>query len=413
MARAWITDRWTRSPIDPKTGERRDPKTKDHGHGSRWRVDWYEQQSDGTRKLRARSFRTKPLAEDYLAKVEHDIRSGTYRTGVDEARTVGATVRDWLASHHRAKPSTLAAYKQDLRVWIEPTWNARRLADVRALDVEQWLSALRDGTADRAYTKEFTTDRGGLGPSRVRRLHSILSGSFTYAVRHGWMLSNPAQGIELPAAQTTEQVFLSIDELEALADAAPTPSDRALIHLLGYVGPRIGEAVALRVRDLDLHARRATIRETATTDAEGRDTFGPPKTGKPRTVPLPRFLVDELQEITDGRDLESFVFRTPRGAGLNVHNWRARQWSTAVEGAGLGEIGLTPHKLRHTAASLAIASGADVKLVQRMLGHKDAAETLNTYAKLWPDSLDEVTERVEKKRRKALRKAHAGARHHD
>ena len=404
MARAWITDRWTRSPVD-RHGNPQDPKTKDHGKGSRWRVDWYEQQPDGTRKLRGKSFRTKPLAEAYLAKVEHDIRSGAYRSDRDESRTVGATARDWLKSRQKAKPSTIAAYSHDLRVWIEPAWDGRRLVDVKTLDVEKWLGELRDGTAPRAYAIDYKTERAGLGASKVRRLHSILSGTFSYAVRHNWMDTNPARGVELPEAPDAEQVFLSIDELEALADATSTASDRALIHFLGYVGSRIGEAVALRVRDLDLEARRATIRETATTDAEGRATFGAPKTGKARTVPLPGFLADELRAITRAAEADAFVFRTPRGAGLNVHNWRARQWADAVEGAGLGEIGLTPHKLRHTAASLAIGAGADVKLVQRMLGHKDAAETLNTYAKLWPDSLDEVTDRIEKRRRKALKKA--------
>ncbi|MCS5721086.1 tyrosine-type recombinase/integrase [Herbiconiux sp. CPCC 203407] len=63
------------------------------------------------------------------------------------------------------------------------------------------------------------------------------------------------------------------------------------------------------------------------------------------------------------------------------------------------------HKLRHTAASMAIAAGADVKLVQRMLGHRDATETLNTYGHLWPDKLNEVTEAMETARAKALEKS--------
>jgi site-specific recombinase XerD len=63
---------------------------------------------------------------------------------------------------------------------------------------------------------------------------------------------------------------------------------------------------------------------------------------------------------------------------------------------------MTPHKLRHTAASAAIGSGADVKVVQLMLGHKDATETLNTYGHLWPDRLDEVSASLEVARRRAL-----------
>ncbi|MGP4091501.1 tyrosine-type recombinase/integrase, partial [Streptomyces sp. KR55] len=77
----------------------------------------------------------------------------------------------------------------------------------------------------------------------------------------------------------------------------------------------------------------------------------------------------------------------------------------AVKAAGLAAMGVTPHKLRHTAASLSIASGADVKVVQTMLGHKSAAMTLDTYGHLFPDRLDEVADRLdrERARRDALR----------
>ncbi|HVW41929.1 MAG TPA: tyrosine-type recombinase/integrase [Amycolatopsis sp.] len=69
---------------------------------------------------------------------------------------------------------------------------------------------------------------------------------------------------------------------------------------------------------------------------------------------------------------------------------------------------LTPHKLRHTAASLAIAAGADVKVVQQMLGHADAAMTLNVYGHLFPDRLDEVADTLDARRIKVLRERGQG-----
>ena len=75
--------------------------------------------------------------------------------------------------------------------------------------------------------------------------------------------------------------------------------------------------------------------------------------------------------------------------------------------AGLGHLKVTPHKLRHTAASLAIASGADVNVVQTMLGHKSATLTLDTYGHLFPDRLDEVSKKMHKRRSKQLAKAKA------
>lgn len=75
--------------------------------------------------------------------------------------------------------------------------------------------------------------------------------------------------------------------------------------------------------------------------------------------------------------------------------------------AGLGHLKVTRHKLRHTAASLAIASGADVNVVQTMLGHKSATLTLDTYGHLFPDRLVEVSKKMHKRRSKQLAKAKA------
>jgi integrase-like protein len=75
---------------------------------------------------------------------------------------------------------------------------------------------------------------------------------------------------------------------------------------------------------------------------------------------------------------------------LRANNWRTREFNPAIAAAGLDIPGLTSHKLRHTAASLAIAAGADVKVIQTMLGHKDASMTLDIYGHLVPDRLDEV-----------------------
>jgi integrase len=84
---------------------------------------------------------------------------------------------------------------------------------------------------------------------------------------------------------------------------------------------------------------------------------------------------------------------SPRGEGLRLPHFRRRIFDRAVAATGLD--GLKPHELRHTAASLAIASGATVKAVQRMLGHKSAAMTLDVYGHLFEGDLDAVAERLD------------------
>jgi integrase len=91
-----------------------------------------------------------------------------------------------------------------------------------------------------------------------------------------------------------------------------------------------------------------------------------------------------------------------RAQSLRANNWRMREFNAALKAAELGVDGLTPHKLRHTAASLAIAAGADVKVIQQMLGHADAAMTLNIYGHVFPDRLDEVADVLDARRTQAL-----------
>jgi integrase len=100
-----------------------------------------------------------------------------------------------------------------------------------------------------------------------------------------------------------------------------------------------------------------------------------------------------LTNAMAGRDADALVFTTWRGKPLRNLNWRRDVFDPAARDAGLE--GLTPHQLRHAAASLAVAAGANVKAVQRMLGHASAAMTLDVYAGLFDDDLDGVADRMD------------------
>ena len=119
-------------------------------------------------------------------------------------------------------------------------------------------------------------------------------------------------------------------------------------------------------------------------------------------MPIPRFLVDELAEHTMGKQPDDLVF-----AGIRNHQpLRVSTFRTAFSAAAraIGVPDLHPHQFRHTAASLAIASGADVKVVQQMLGHSSATMTLDTYGHLFEDRLDEVGDALDRARRAAQRR---------
>jgi hypothetical protein len=145
---------------------------------------------------------------------------------------------------------------------------------------------------------------------------------------------------------------------------------------------------ALKVKRLDPQRGRAVIAESVT-PVQGRGlVWGPPKSHRRREVAIPSFLVEDLAGLVAGKEPDGLVFGGIRnGQPLRVSTFRTA-FSAAATAIGIPD--LHPHELRHTAASLAIASGADVKVVQTMLGHASATMTLDTYGHLFEDRLDEV-----------------------
>ena len=175
-----------------------------------------------------------------------------------------------------------------------------------------------------------------------------------------------------------------------LADAAGEYG--LAVQLMAYTGLRFGELAALRVGRVDLMRRRIEVAESVT-EVNGRSMFGSPKADRSRSVPVGRSLVDGLAAQMAGKAQDEFLFTAPGGGHLRLSNFRRRAFDPAARAAGLD--GLTPHELRHTAASLAIASGASVKAVQRMLGHTSAAMTLDVYSGLFEDDLDGLADRMD------------------
>jgi integrase len=142
-----------------------------------------------------------------------------------------------------------------------------------------------------------------------------------------------------------------------------------------------------------LKRRRIEIVD-AITEVHGRVIVGTTKTYQRRSVPIPRFLADELAAHLARKAPGELAFTAPEGGVLRNTNFRPRFFDPAAEKAGLP--GLTPHELRHTAASLAVAAGANVKAVQQMLGHASAAMTLDVYAGLFADDLDGVADQLDR-----------------
>lgn len=431
MARAWIVDLWVKDAqvrlpdgvtykVPPTAAQLKSIKSlpeefrsAKYGRGKRWRVGWYEEQ-DGRRVQRAQVFDAKKDAESLVAELEDDIRTGRYIDPAQKSRSFQDAAETWLASKHRIKDSTWRRYKRELDNYVLPKWGATAVGNITRENIDSWVTELRDGTAPYNFSHDEHTSKsrrkpGKMAPSYVQHIVGrTFGGAIRYIVEQGWIGRNPLQGVELPRIQQPDPEKLpnlNYVQVEALAEqvgkSTGRPDDKALAHLLMYGGTRIGEATALTTENFQYAERRVRVEKTWTVDKQGRRTLGEPKGWERRWVPLPQFLANEIHELVKDRQSEDYIFQSAQGGPINDRNWYNRVWlksRQAVDAAA----NLSVHDLRHVAATLAIGAGADVKLVQQMLGHKDATETLNTYAALWSDKVDEVATRLEQRRAKAL-----------
>ncbi len=351
-------------------------------------VRWDVRYRDPAGKQRKQTFRKRSDADRFAAAVTVELGRGEW---VDPARsrtTVGEWATTWRAGRAHLKPKTLASYDSLLRTRVLPTWERVPLVKVTHSAVVAWVAAM---TAE------------GLSASRVRQSYHLLTAMLDDAVRDGRLPRNSAAGVDLPRLPTTERRYLSHEEVAALAEACGRY--RVLVLVLAYCGLRWGEVAALRVRRVDLLRGRLEVVESVA-EVGAAVIFGPPKTHQHRSVPVPRFLRDDLAEQLAGRGPEELAFPSPRGSVLRLANFRRRTFDPAASSVGLD--GLTPHELRHTAASLAIKAGANVKGVQAMLGHASATLTLDRYAHLFGDDLDAVADRLD-----AARVSHVPCVRHD
>ncbi|CPR37330.1 site-specific integrase [Mycobacteroides abscessus subsp. abscessus] len=354
--------------------------------GDRWEVRYRKPDGSTTRK---RGFTTKAAAESWEASNKVSIDSGAYVAPAKGRVKVRDLATDWLdRKRATTEPSHSRMLDSAWRVHVEPEWGNVSVSRVKPTGVKNW-SARMTGEGRSATT--------------VLRALGVLAGILDDAIEDGGIVRNPARGLdpkkrEKPVKPKSKHVYLDHDDVERLADESG--QHRTLVLTLAYTGIRWGEAVALRVRHLDELRRRLIITDNAV--QLGTDfAEGDPKGDEPREVPIPRFLITELKKQIRGRGADDLVFGDGK-AYLPRPKSDGGWFTGAVKRAQVQRI--TPHDLRHSAASLAVSAGANVLAVSRMLGHDDPAVTLKVYADLFDDDLDKVSDAMDAARRKSASK---------
>ena len=279
--------------------------------------------------------------------------------------------------------NTVQSYQRDLRRYAGflAARGQSELADVTAVDVAEFRGALRSGDADHPP----------LAVSSVGRAVVAVRGLHAFAVREGMTGQDPAHEVVPPAPAKRLPKAVSVDAVERILDAAgsaedPDPRvlrDRALLEFLYGTGARISEATGLDVDDLDHLARDPAVLLTG-------------KGSKQRYVPVGRYAVKALDAYLvrgrpalaagAGRKASPAVFLNTRGGRLT----RQGAWGILRDAADRGgSTGVSPHTLRHSFATHLLDGGADIRVVQELLGHASVTTT-QVYTLVTVDKLREV-----------------------
>lgn len=338
-----------------------------------------------------RGFKRKAEAEQWAADNTVKLATGDWVDPTKGTAKISEIAQDWLELNELLKPSSA---DMNLTIWngtVKPYWGERKVKDIAHRDVQRWVSSM------------------GYSPSWVRNCHSVLCQILDVAVKDKRVKANVARGVRLPRKVKTVHVYLTMQQLHNLADECSRHGE--IVMLLGTTGLRWGELAALRPRDLDPLNNRIHVRRNAVyLDNEKRWHINTTlKNHKRRSVAVPKAVMDQVLAVAAHRGRDELLWQSRNGTPM--HSPGHKTWfdgavqrmmaksKAAIEDAkakGLPEPlafeRITPHGLRHVAAGLLVNAGANVKVVQIQLGHADAAETLNTYADLFPDMLDEVAE---------------------
>lgn|GEM_PF-1208671 len=274
-------------------------------------------------------------------------------------------------------PATAKREDSLLRVHVLPAFGNLPIRLIVRSEVQAWIN-------DLAARRSPSTARLALGVFR-----SIIN----VAVQDHALASNPLEGITVRGVKPGTPRALTSDEIAALVHEVGTKRDSALILVLAYLGLRWGEATALVWSDFSADGFLVEVSKAYRLGDRSYVELGPTKTHQRRLVPVPAIVRQHLLDLwalrfgdgsitTEWPDTDAhgqhLVFVSSAGTGLSNQNWRSRVLTPACECVGISPVA-TPHQLRDSYASLAVAAGVSIAALSANLGHSTPTTTLRHY----------------------------------
>jgi integrase len=338
---------------------------------------WQARYPDRTGRLvtAPTTYATKKEAATFLSTVEAEMARGTFIDPRGGRTTLAAWTQMWLDRAGK-RANSVARDRQALDVFLGDLGDMP-LAAITPMHVQSVVDARAKVAA----------------PATVARDFSALRAVLNAAVDADLIGRSPARRVALPRVKPPTRGELTPVDLERLAAAVPARY-RALVLVAGVAGLRWGEAVGLRVKDIDFLRRTITVAQVVEEVAGHLELVAEAKTtASLRTLTAPQFLVDELahhlaSHRAAARDApEALVFVGPRG-GVLRRRFGERVLAPAVKRAGL-DTSLTFHALRHVAITAMVDAGVHPRVMQGRAGHATSKLTLELYAHV-PQAADRL-----------------------
>lgn len=349
MAR--VEDRWIRKDKS---------RTPLYGKGLRYRAEWTP---PGETKQR-QSFATKAAATAHLAEQVTALNQGTY-VGRRQKVLLSDYAAQWQKHQLHNRASSREQVEAKMKLYIIPTLGKKALGDVRREDVQEAVGEWAES----------------LAPSTVKVTYGYLAAMFKTAVLDGKIQKSPCLSIKLPKIEDVAVIPLKTATVQRLAEVIWKPY-RPMVVFCAATGLRSSEMRGLTWDRVDFKTSMISIDRQLIGYSSSDPEWGPPKTAASRRrIHVGEHSMHLLKDLREGEHGPGGIVFHSSGRAITRHTageaWRHVR--DLVEGSGTGW-----HELRHYHASQLIALGMSPVAVAHRLGHKDATETLKTYAHLWP-----------------------------
>jgi integrase len=368
--------------------------------GDGWRVRVAAGVNPKTGKVMFRSTRAKTQAEAVEALRRLEAARSAGKLAPAKGATVETFLTFWLENikANRA-PKTYRQYAWIVKDHVLPHLGAKKVDKVTRLMIQALLTSKATQTVKPKAKDPKTLPTKTLSPATLGHIRSVLRAAFQDALRDGLATMNPVEHVEVPTQAKKPPIYLDPIQAAALFRAASECDLSELFRFMLSTGTRIGEATGIRWQDLDLDRGFVFIRGQLQR-IEGKLTYRAiTKTNQDRALPISHSMVEALkglktaQMINGMEDPDGIVFLNAEGRRLDP-KFVSKRLAGVCRKAEVPVV--SPHKLRHTAATLALAETGDLHGVQKMLGHQQVALTANLYGHATAETLRSVTNAIEK-----------------